>query len=242
MKKIINTNYTGKRSYLMNNSNVSLRGHRLLMVPYLPHHVKQYHKWMTDEDLLRDTCSEPLSLEEEYSNQASWLTSTDKLTFIILAPSRLSNLLLYSGGDDQDEPTSSMVMIGDCNIFNVACSDEDEMEINVMIAESSFRGQGLAKEAISLMMCYCIKVLNMHRFVAKVINSNEASKNLFEKSSLGFKIQKVVKVFDETHYQRCFEGSDGDDLAELCGYQLNDYVDGSTSPGLPYLNVINHNP
>ncbi|KPI85819.1 hypothetical protein ABL78_5123 [Leptomonas seymouri] len=41
---------------------------------------------MCDPALLAATESEPLSLEEEYENQHSWLQSTDKLTFILLVP------------------------------------------------------------------------------------------------------------------------------------------------------------
>lgn len=70
----------------MYNRHVALRGKRLLLVPYLEEHVPRYHRWMCDPELLDATCSEPLSLEEEYSNQVSWLNASDKLTFIILAP------------------------------------------------------------------------------------------------------------------------------------------------------------
>lgn len=79
----------------MHNSNVALRGRRLLLVPYLEQHVPRYHQWMCDPELLAATCSEPLTLQEEYENQISWLESTDKLTFILLAP--LSAVLSQTG-------------------------------------------------------------------------------------------------------------------------------------------------
>lgn len=59
---------------------------RVRLVPYLRRHVPQYHRWMQDPAILAATESEPLSLAEEEENQQSWLTATDKLTFIILSP------------------------------------------------------------------------------------------------------------------------------------------------------------
>lgn len=70
----------------MINEHVFLASSRLLLVPYLKPFVPRYHEWMCDPALLAATESEPLTLEEEYENQHSWLNSCDKLTFILLAP------------------------------------------------------------------------------------------------------------------------------------------------------------
>lgn len=70
----------------MINEHVILSSPELVLVPYLKPFVPRYHEWMCDPALLAATESEPLSLEEEYENQDSWLHSTDKLTFILLAP------------------------------------------------------------------------------------------------------------------------------------------------------------
>jgi hypothetical protein len=70
----------------MINEHVFLSSPGLVLVPYLRPFVPRYHEWMCDPALLAATESEPLSLEEEYENQQSWLQSTDKLTFILLAP------------------------------------------------------------------------------------------------------------------------------------------------------------
>ncbi|CAM68001.1 conserved hypothetical protein [Leishmania infantum JPCM5] len=70
----------------MINEHVYLISEDLVLVPYLAPFVPRYHEWMCDPELLAATESEPLSLEEERENQLSWLQSTDKMTFILLAP------------------------------------------------------------------------------------------------------------------------------------------------------------
>ena len=37
----------------------------------------RFHDWMSSEDLLRLTASEPLSLEEEYEMQKNWRNDND---------------------------------------------------------------------------------------------------------------------------------------------------------------------
>ncbi|KAG6374304.1 GNAT domain-containing protein [Boletus reticuloceps] len=73
------------------------------------------------------------------STAEHWREDDDKLTFIILA----------NGEGD-------LPMIGDVNIFLKGDpNDEDfEAEVGVMIAEESYRGKGLALEALRLMLSY----------------------------------------------------------------------------------------
>lgn len=59
-------------------------GEKCILVPYLKEHVEKYNEWMQDPELLDLTCSESLTLEEEYAMQKSWQISDNKLTFIIL--------------------------------------------------------------------------------------------------------------------------------------------------------------
>ncbi|KAF8440295.1 GNAT domain-containing protein [Boletus edulis BED1] len=116
-----------------------LRGQRVVLVPSTPDHVERYYRWMTDPRLLRDTGTDPLTLEEVYEMEKHWREDDDKLTFIILA----------NGEGD-------LPMIGDVNIFLKGDPhDEDfEAEVGVMIAEESYRGKGLALEALRLMLSY----------------------------------------------------------------------------------------
>ena len=251
----------------MMNANVCLTGANLVLVPYLKHHVPRYHDWLSREDILEATCSEPQSLEEEYENQTSWLEADDKMTFIILAPLSaavaggvaarraiieeaaaaasaagaspmdvLGFPLVMAGGDAAASSSSSspplpacllraavvsaskdddssdddltvanpLVMIGDCNIFKMPThhTAEGEVEVSVMLAENRFRGKGLAREAVGLLMAYAYETLHRSSFIAKILASNEGSRNLFEKGSLGFSLFKEVKAFDEIHYMK----------------------------------------
>ena len=123
----------------MHNANVQLRGPRLRLVPYLRPFVPLYHSWLLRPELLELTCSEPLSLAEEYDNQRTWLEADDKLTFILLAPELTTttpqSLPLPATADCQNDdvarnshntvttPPSAAAgpqrwrAVGDCNLF-----------------------------------------------------------------------------------------------------------------------------
>jgi RimJ/RimL family protein N-acetyltransferase len=75
-------------------------------------------------------------------------------------------------------------MAGDCNLFLNNDDDPQEAEIEIMIAEAQSRGKGLAKEILTLLMGYAIKNLNLNKFVARIGEDNQASRNLF--TTLGY--------------------------------------------------------
>ncbi|KAK4148155.1 GNAT domain-containing protein [Dichotomopilus funicola] len=68
------------------NENTAVSTAKTLLVPYDPRHVPTYHAWMEDPAIQAATASEPLTLAEEFENQASWRASHDKLTFIVCQP------------------------------------------------------------------------------------------------------------------------------------------------------------
>ncbi|XP_054702941.1 alpha/beta-tubulin-N-acetyltransferase 9 isoform X3 [Grus americana] len=126
------------------NQNTVLQGQRVTLVPYTSAHVPRYHEWMQSEELQRLTASEPLSLEQEYEMQRSWRDDTDKCTFIVLDTER------WSGQAHADEDC----MVGDVNLFLTDTEDPTLGEIEIMIAEPSYRGRGFGKEATLMMMSY----------------------------------------------------------------------------------------
>ncbi|QDS67686.1 hypothetical protein FKW77_005317 [Venturia effusa] len=154
------------------NATTSLLTPKILLVPYSPHHVPQYHTWMQSPDLQKLTASEPLSLEEEYAMQESWREDGDKLTFITCLPlgrqgerkGEEEGLVVQGGLGDGDGR-----MIGDVNLF-LSEDDGDEGrdgsgekgvrqvigEIEIMIAAPEARGKGYGKAILLTFLWYII--------------------------------------------------------------------------------------
>ncbi|KAK8776727.1 hypothetical protein V5799_029935 [Amblyomma americanum] len=169
------------------NAKTQVWSQSVVLVPYKEHHVAKYHEWMKDPYLQAMTASEPLTLDQEYEMQKSWLEDEDKCTFIIL------DKHVYESSRDEVG-----AMIGDVNLF---FNDQDRVrdaEIEVMIAESSQRQKGRGKEAILLMMRYGVEKLHVNAFSAKIKLSNTISRRLFEK--IGFTLVSTSDVFEEATY------------------------------------------
>lgn len=64
--------------------------------------------------------------------------------------------------------------------------EENEAEINVMIAEDSAKCKGLAFESIKIMMDFAFKYYKKSKILAKIKTDNIASIKLFEKLNYKF--------------------------------------------------------
>ncbi|XP_073245006.1 N-acetyltransferase 9-like protein isoform X2 [Porites lutea] len=60
------------------NSKTVLEGEKVVLVPYRKEHVPRYHDWMQSPELLEQTASERLTLEQEYDMQNSWFQDENK--------------------------------------------------------------------------------------------------------------------------------------------------------------------
>ncbi|XP_053147066.1 alpha/beta-tubulin-N-acetyltransferase 9 isoform X2 [Hemicordylus capensis] len=140
---------------------------------------------MKSEELQRLTASEPLSLEQEYEMQSGWREDTDKCTFIVLDTEKWSRQI----------STEEDCMIGDVNLFLTDPEDPTLGEIEVMIAEASYRGRGFGKEATLIMMSYGMTQLGLATFEAKIGLENKTSIGMFKK--LHFKEVGVNSIFQE---------------------------------------------
>lgn len=156
----------------------------VVLVPYRQRYVSRYHSWMQDDELLEQTASERLSLEEERANCDSWRDDERKLTFIILARA------------DCDASFPESAMAGDVNVF---FHHDDGAEVEVMIAEAKYRRRGFGSEAVRLALGYACKVRQPRRFYAKIGAANVASQKLFE--SLGFSRVAFVEAFQEHEFE-----------------------------------------
>ncbi|KAM6896972.1 alpha/beta-tubulin-N-acetyltransferase 9 [Xenentodon cancila] len=167
------------------NENTLLEGQNVLLVPYNSEHVPRYHEWMKSAELQQLTASEPLTLQQEYDMQRSWREDDDKCTFIILDKQRWAD----------PSVEVEQCMVGDVNIFLTDPTEPSLAELEVMIAEQSYRGRGIGKEVTRMMMCYGLNKLGIKRFQAKIGLDNQVSVSMFKK--LHFKEVSVSDVFRE---------------------------------------------
>ncbi|KAK7590622.1 hypothetical protein V9T40_002235 [Parthenolecanium corni] len=166
------------------NEFISVSGRKVILVPYKNIHVPKYHQWMQRKDLQEATASEPLSEEEEYQMQQTWLLDEDKCTFIILDKAVMDTT--------KDELGA---MIGDVNLYLSVQNDVKVGECGIMIAENDARGQGKGMEALLLMLRFGCEMLKIGSFEAKISLTNTTSLSLFEK--IGFTVAKKSDVFME---------------------------------------------
>ncbi|KXN73940.1 n-acetyltransferase 9 [Conidiobolus coronatus NRRL 28638] len=178
------------------NYNTVLDSEKLTLVPYRPEHVAKYHDWMEDEEIREQTASERLSLKEEYEMQESWKNDQDKCTFIILDKVQS----LSNGSDEVYKPK----MIGDVNIFIHDFDGEKHGELELMIAEKSYRKKGYGTQAIFLMMAYGHLKIGLKRYEVKIGVENQASINLF-KEKLGFEQISFSNAFQEVTLELIIE-------------------------------------
>lgn len=162
--------------------------------------MEKYHAWMQSDTLLESTCSERLTLEEEYSMQESWRDDDKKCTFIIVEGRCYKECIQNGADEEQWKGMSQQSMVGDVNVFfNDPDDDPNAVEIEVMVAEQAYRKRGIAKEAVSLMMGYCVQQLSVTRFRAQILMDNVDSIGLFR--ALNYKETKTIPVFHEVVYE-----------------------------------------
>ncbi|KAJ8919815.1 hypothetical protein NQ315_006344 [Exocentrus adspersus] len=166
------------------NKDTIIIGKNVVLVPYRKEHVLRYHEWMQSEELQALTASEPLTLEEEYEMQKSWLMDENKCTFIVLDKSK------YEATGSETES-----MIGDTNLFFANCDDKLCAEAEIMIAEMWARGRRCGWEAMLLMFMYGIDTLGVKQYVVKISYSNRISANMFK--TMGFEEISRSDVFQE---------------------------------------------
>ncbi|KAJ9578518.1 hypothetical protein L9F63_005247 [Diploptera punctata] len=172
------------------NKNTKILGKNVVLVPYRKLHVPKYHEWMKSPELQLLTASEPLSLEEEYQMQKSWLIDEDKCTFIIL-----ERVLFDCTGNEIE------AMIGDTNLFFHDSEDGKKLaEVEIMIAENSARRKRRGWEAMLLMLRYGCEELAIEIYQAKINMDNEKSISMFQK--MGFDKIAENSIFKEVTLER----------------------------------------
>ncbi|KAH7165724.1 GNAT domain-containing protein [Dactylonectria macrodidyma] len=194
------------------NETTAIATSKALLVPYEAHHVRQYHSWMQDPGIQEATASEPMTLEEEYENQQSWRSSSDKLTFIVCAPptEEASQLVVKARVADADDN-----MRGDINFFLYPYEGDDDEdaeqgwctgEVDVMIASPAHRGKGFGRAVVCALLVYLRAHIDgilgeysegatLKGLMVKIKETNAGSRALFQK--LGFVQKGEVNYFGE---------------------------------------------
>ncbi|XP_060833050.1 N-acetyltransferase 9-like protein isoform X3 [Bombus pascuorum] len=151
--------------------------------------IFRYHEWMKSAELRYFTGSEMLTLEEEFQMQKRWHQDQDKCTFIILEKTAFTT----SGNEIE-------AMIGDTNLFFNESDQPNTAEVEIMIANVTYRRKKRGWEAMILMLLYGISVLNVTKYIAKIKFDNEKSIKMFEK--LGFHKVERSQVFQEYTFEK----------------------------------------
>ncbi|TIA87848.1 hypothetical protein E3P81_03798 [Wallemia ichthyophaga] len=160
----------------------------------------RYHAWMASEEMRTLTASEPLSLDGEYAMQRSWHIDDDKLAFIVV-DSSVGDYDTLPG----EERERHGKPIGDVNIFlNMGDDDVPLAECEVMIADKNYRGKGIGREAMMLMLSYYKHHVDEHNeriLSVKISYKNIPSYSLFR--NLFFAEHKHVDIFEEVELRHC---------------------------------------
>ncbi|XP_012165214.1 N-acetyltransferase 9-like protein isoform X2 [Bombus terrestris] len=174
---------------MRDNECTKIIGSNVILVPYKKKHVERYHEWMKSAELRYFTGSEMLTLEEEFQMQKRWHQDQDKCTFIILEKTAFTT----SGNEIE-------AMIGDTNLFFNESDQPNTAEVEIMIANVTYRRKKRGWEAMILMLLYGISVLNVTKYIAKIKFDNERSIKMFEK--LGFHKIERSQVFQEYTFEK----------------------------------------
>ncbi|KAJ2391877.1 N-acetyltransferase 9 [Coemansia sp. RSA 2611] len=190
------------------NEKLAIVGRQVALVPYEKEHVPRYHEWMKSPYLQEMTGSEPLSIDEEYAMQQTWRTDDDKCTFIVLSK---------DAGSTACNVHDTSRMIGDVNIYLNNADNPHEAELEVMIAEETHAGKGIATEVLRLMMGYAVSDIGVDDFVVRIKEYNSASIHIFE-NKLGFVETERAPVFKEVTLRRKVDDELKASLAEWTGH------------------------
>jgi hypothetical protein len=84
-----------------NNPDIAYANDKVALITYEERHVELYHQWMADDYTREMTCSERLTLEEEFDTRKQWAEHRYCGTFLILD----SKKFVESGGSEVRENT-----------------------------------------------------------------------------------------------------------------------------------------
>ncbi|KAG0257102.1 N-acetyltransferase 9 [Actinomortierella ambigua] len=104
-------------------------------------------------------------------------------------------------------------MVGDVNLFYNDHDDPQSAEIEIMIAEPSYRRKGVGLEALKMMMTYAFESLKTKRITSKISTENASSIALFT-NKLGFVQISFSEIFGEVTLESLLDPSHAQDAVQ----------------------------
>lgn len=212
-------------------NHVILISNQIALIPYQPHHVKTYHQWMSDPEMLKQTASERLTLEEEYKMQMTWTEDKDKLTFILMDLNKWNREEIFpnhciSRQEKQEclDKLECSCIFGDVNLFLDDLDDKGSRiaEVSIMVAPEGYRRKGYASKVLKNLFSYSYEELNLKCVRAKIGFENQPSIRLFEQKLHFAEVERCEEPFHEITFQRDMEDFLNDSEVTI-KYRLEDY-------------------
>jgi RimJ/RimL family protein N-acetyltransferase len=142
----------------------------------------------TDSILLKPTSSKDAELNEMFQDFDTLSNMSEKNVRPIDTPSEIIFRIEFKGQ-----------LIGEIRLKNIKWYNR-KSEISLMIAKEH-RGKGFAQKALKSILEYAFNTMNFYRLEAEVIDFNEPSKKLVEKSGFTFEGRlREAKYVDGKYY------------------------------------------
>lgn len=82
--KLIKNSNDDLRKLCSSNPDIAYANDKVTLITYEERHVASYHEWMDDDETREMTCSERMTLDEEYKTRKQWAEHKYCGTFLIM--------------------------------------------------------------------------------------------------------------------------------------------------------------
>ncbi|WDV45130.1 GNAT family protein [Clostridiaceae bacterium M8S5] len=144
--------------------------------------IPTYNIWSNDEEVVRTTYPnlERYTLEDTEIFYSRVTKTTNSRTFMIV--------------DKVRENAIGIISLINMDLFN------RNAEFIIDIGDKDYWGKGIGKEAMSLILDYGFKELNLHRIYLRVYSFNERAIKLYEKKGFVHEGKMIEAIFRDGKY------------------------------------------
>jgi len=149
-----------------------LEGKNIYLRQAEPADVKKWYKWFNNKKIT------------SFMDQGRYPNTYEKqliyLKRIYLSNTDIQLAIVEKKSDD---------LVGTIGLHQIDLINRNA-DLSIVVGETKFFGQGIGKEAVSLLMAHAFNTLNLHKLTAGMCEENKASVGLFV--SLGFKREALL--------------------------------------------------